>query len=342
MMRCLHKNGGIMPICVSTKDVIRKERLPYWSDLVGNILGRLEMISSQANSFNGAISYSQQACLPLATVASTPLQVLRPERFISGVKEDVFKINFHLKGQAVLHQAGQVTELQPGQWVIYDNTRPYELHFHSDYHQLLFLVPRQQLLNKIPKIDHLIAQPLSSQTSTGKVLFDTAHSILHESDLLHPSVASHMSNMLLDLLVLSLNEHANVRTPIPPPSTSCRLIQIKQFIEEHLQDPDLSVEMIAQRLYLSKRTLHTVFQNTNITISRYIWQRRLEKCYHALTTPQQANLSISQIAFSWGFNSSSHFSRLFKSQYGISARQYRLQQRDCTLSQNMFAPNQNH
>lgn len=330
-----------MPICLSTEDITAQERLPYWSDLVASILGRLEMVSPQADSFSGTISYSKQPCLPIATVASTQLQVLRPERFISDAKEDFFKVNFHLKGQAVLCQAGRVTELQPGQWVIYDNTRPYELHFHSDYHQLLFLVPRQQLLDRMATLDHLIAQPLSSQAGTGKVLFDTARSILQESDLLPPLVASHMSKMLFDLLILGLNEHASIEHR-PSLSARCRLIQVKQFIENNLHDPNLSVEMIAQALYLSKRTLHTVFNQTDMTISRYIWQRRLEKCYHALATPQQANRSISEIAFSWGFNSSSHFSRLFKTQYGISARQYRLQQRDCTLSQNSFALNQYH
>lgn len=340
-MRCLHENGGIMPICLSTEEVTRKERLPYWNDLVGNILGRLEMVSPQAHSFNGTISYSKQSCLPIATVASTQLQVLRPERFISDAKEDVFKVNFHLKGQAVLCQAGHVTALKPGQWVIYDNTRPYELHFHSDYQQLLFLVPRQQLLDQIATIDHLITRPLSSQAGTGKILFDTAHSILQQSDLLPPLVASHMSKMLLDLLILSLNERANTESTFIH-SIPSRLMQVKQFIEEHLQDPSLSVEMIAQALYLSKRTLHSLFHETEITISRYIWQRRLEKCYHALATPQHANRNISEIAFSWGFNSSSHFSRLFKSQYGISARQYRLQQKQCTLSQNTFALNQPH
>lgn len=328
-----------MPICLSTEHVTNKERLPYWNDLVANILGRLEMASPQAHSFSGTISYSQASSLPIATVASTQLQVLRPERFISDAKEDFFKINFHLKGQALLSQAGNAARLQPGQWVIYDNTRPYTLHFQSDYHQLLFLVPRQQLLSKISTIEPLLASPLSCQTGTGKVLFDTAHSILQESDQLSPLVAAHMSQMLFDLLILCLNEHPIMQNAAPLNARS-RLMQVKQFIEQHLHDPNLSVEMIAQALYLSKRTLHTLFQETNTTINRYIWQRRLEKCSQELLIPHQVKRSISDIAFSWGFNSSSHFSRLFKKQYGISARQYRQQQQNRTLSQKPFALNQ--
>jgi len=42
-----------------------------------------------------------------------------------------------------------------------------------------------------------------------------------------------------------------------------------------------------------------------------------------LASAAQRKRSITEIAFSWGFNSSPHFSRLFKERYGISPRRYR-------------------
>lgn len=54
-----------------------------------------------------------------------------------------------------------------------------------------------------------------------------------------------------------------------------------------------------------------------------IQQQRLEKCYQTLTSFNMKHLKISEIAFYWGFNNQSHFSRLFKKAYGVSPKQAR-------------------
>jgi AraC-like DNA-binding protein len=45
--------------------------------------------------------------------------------------------------------------------------------------------------------------------------------------------------------------------------------------------------------------------------------RRLQRCYDKLAAPEHATLSITEIAYSLGFNSSSHFSNLFRAQFGV-------------------------
>ena len=45
--------------------------------------------------------------------------------------------------------------------------------------------------------------------------------------------------------------------------------------------------------------------------------------YRELAEHGQSEKSISAIAFEWGFNSSAHFSRLFKSQVGVAPTSYR-------------------
>ncbi|MGO9397191.1 MAG: helix-turn-helix domain-containing protein [Xanthobacteraceae bacterium] len=60
------------------------------------------------------------------------------------------------------------------------------------------------------------------------------------------------------------------------------------------------------------------------SVSRYLWQRRLIRCTEALRDPSQAHRSITDVCFLYGFSSSSHFSRLFKDQFGVSPIQYRV------------------
>ena len=118
--------------------------------------------------------------------------------------------------------------------------------------------------------------------------------------------------------------HANLslRRSAQAPSSLLRA-RIKQYILAHLNDPDLSIDRIAAAMGCSKRYLHQVFAAEHVTIERHIWQQRIEHCCQALAEQGQSEKSISEIAFEWGFNSSAHFSRLFKSQVGVVPTSYR-------------------
>jgi AraC family transcriptional regulator, positive regulator of tynA and feaB len=88
------------------------------------------------------------------------------------------------------------------------------------------------------------------------------------------------------------------------------------FIHDHLRDPDLSIDQISMALGCSKRYLHMLFSDRGLTVSEYIWRARLLNCRQDLET--QCNKTITDVAFSWGFSSSSHFSRAFRKFFGIA------------------------
>ena len=79
-------------------------------------------------------------------------------------------------------------------------------------------------------------------------------------------------------------------------------------------------EQIAATLNCSKRYLHKVFEVEGVSISDYIWRLRLDHCREDLVNSACHAKSITDIAFSWGFNSSAHFSTAFKDRFGFSPR----------------------
>jgi AraC family transcriptional regulator, positive regulator of tynA and feaB len=58
-----------------------------------------------------------------------------------------------------------------------------------------------------------------------------------------------------------------------------------------------------------------LFSDRGMTVSDYIWQTRLQHCRQELET--QPGKTVTDVAFSWGFSSSSHFSRVFRKYFGI-------------------------
>ena len=171
-----------MPTLLSTDQINIKERPSYWNYLVSSVLGRLNTIPQKKEAFSGKITYSHLSSIPIAEVASSQLTVIRPEKYVQDPSEDFYKINFQMAGQATLSQQGRTADLRPGTWTIYDNTRPYELRFHSDYRQMLFLVPRSQLLNRLPTVDLFLARPLQNQSGMGRLLAQFVAGALQESD----------------------------------------------------------------------------------------------------------------------------------------------------------------
>ena len=93
--------------------------------------------------------------------------------------------------------------------------------------------------------------------------------------------------------------------------------RFKAWIEDHLTDPDLSLEKIAKNNGISLRHLHYLFRLTEMSASEWVWDRRLERCYDVLTRPELNNLSVTEVAYQLGFNSSSHFSTTFRRKFGI-------------------------
>ena len=99
--------------------------------------------------------------------------------------------------------------------------------------------------------------------------------------------------------------------------------RIRAFIDAHLADPELSPAQIAAACGISLRRLHRAFADTSWSVCGWIRHRRLEQCRQALLDPTQDRLSITQIAFRWGFNDAAHFSRSFRDAYEQTPRDAR-------------------
>ena len=56
---------------------------------------------------------------------------------------------------------------------------------------------------------------------------------------------------------------------------------------------------------------------------RWVWTERLKKIAKELGNPALSHLSVSSIAFDWGFSDAAHFSRAFKAAFGMTPRNFR-------------------
>ncbi len=84
---------------------------------------------------------------------------------------------------------------------------------------------------------------------------------------------------------------------------------------------DISLEQVANSVYLSSRYLSTIFKSeTGCTILEYITKQRMEKSRELLRT---GHMQIQDIAYTVGYNNVQSFIRFFKKHYNMTPVQYR-------------------
>lgn len=93
------------------------------------------------------------------------------------------------------------------------------------------------------------------------------------------------------------------------------------YIEEHLDDEELSIVSVAAHVYLNPVYFGRVFKNTfQMTFKKYLLQRRMEKAKHLL---EEGGGSIGDICEQVGINNPSYFSHLFKQYTGKLPSEYK-------------------
>ncbi len=319
-------DGHNKPITPHTQEHIINGSADEWNALVSSALGELETRPvDHRRTFNGRLAHRSLGDLICVNLRSNRLDVIRQERFISDAHEDFFKVNFNLAGTARLEQDGRHTLLNPGDWVVYDNTRPYRLSFGDDYQQLVLLVPRKHFLTKLPEVHQLTVEGQQTNSGLGRSAWSYLIGTAAHND-------SATASIVIDLILGSLLEN---KSTLPDffLSPAAKLVLIKQFIQHHLSDSNLDVEMICSHMHISRRYLHHLFAAENLSAGNYIWQCRLENSRLDLASSKANHLTTAEIGYRWGFSSNAHFSRRFKQAFGQSPTHFRAQTKRADLHQ---------
>jgi AraC-like DNA-binding protein len=108
--------------------------------------------------------------------------------------------------------------------------------------------------------------------------------------------------------------------PLLSPQDQQFLEQFREIVEQHLGDTEFTTTVAAATLGMSRMHLHRkVRALTGHSTHEHIQTMRLDKARAMLSQP----LSLVFIAHSFGFKSSSHFTKAFKKQFGGTPSAFR-------------------
>lgn len=305
----------------STRAVPAREQFSFWREAVCEAV--LNVVTEHpGDGFNGEITCSNFGDLRFAAFASTPHEVVRLKSHISRSSNAHYLVSLQRGGLSRMVQGDATCELYPGDIGIVDGTRPFRVEFLEQVDRVVAVIPHALMQSRAPWLEH---RPLN-RMPVGSALNGALRFYLERlsgpecgSDAEAAILTDNLCNIIALMTASTGPERASAQSRAILPGLDLMLTTMRQ----HLADPALSPKMLADRLRVSVRTVHKRFEEADLTFGQWVLDNRLLACRRALDDPRQEAFSVSQIAFGWGFNDLSHFSKAFKARFGVSPARYR-------------------
>lgn len=294
----------------STDLMPEQDRFDAWAERVRTLHMDWDLASPVASDYAARIRYRESGGVRLADVRCAAFEGQRDP-----VSDNSAMAGFQLQvsGRMTCQYRGEQFSVEPGDLFMWDSLEGGRFQSSGPHRQLSLMIP----LARVPKaVAEALRQgrPLSAKPGAGMFTIAAGHlrSITQELDSLNDDAVNATAAALLDMLDVALKPAVESTTG----QRQALLAEIQAYIIARLDDSRVSVSSIAAAHNVSVRTLHLVFSEAGTPVARWIRQQRLERCRRELVSAS-AGTTVTDVAFRWGFSDTSHFSRVFKQEYGV-------------------------
>jgi AraC-like DNA-binding protein len=172
---------------------------------------------------------------------------------------------------------------------------------------------------RLAPTEELFQRAAAEAERRGAKLNETARGAFFETPVVSKRKFDAVSKLLeifsghLSMIVNQLSLQAKIDEPL-------LVVRTRLYIQEHYQE-DISLGVVSTVVHTNRFSLCKAFHKfTGLTFTEYINRTRIEEAKRLFLNP---NFNISEIGFGAGFQSLTHFNRMFKKFMGESPSKYR-------------------
>lgn len=302
-----------------------REQFDYWrEELCHNFVEMAPERFETGKTFSGRISQQNLDAISISRVTADGHCVNRTRHEISRSSEECFFANLQLAGRGRTRQGGIEILSKPGDLVLVNACNPYDIAHNEAFDLISVKVPHSLLVNRLELKRSALVPHIAAERGYGTVLRSYTMSILNELDTEFIDSAPFLAENLVSLIASALNaSETSIGSAKLGHQQYSRLQAILGYVNLNLADPLLDLCVVSQHFRLSPRYVQKLFAATGSTFSRTVLHWRLDRVAGCLRSSEYSGRTLTEIAFAWGFNDFSYFSRTFKSRFEITARDYR-------------------
>jgi AraC-like DNA-binding protein len=297
--------------------------LNSWRTAIAETVVPLSISEYGGTPFLGRFRRTSVGQVGLFEMQTTAHTVRRTPELITADQPVFYKMSLQLEGRAELQQDGRTAVLSPGDIAVYDTHRPYTLSFPEPSRAMIMIFPQAMVELSPHELSRLTAVRFCAEEGLARMISPFFTELIHNLDQLSGGYGSRLVHSALDLMVTMLSKELHRQDQSGHGSSHRLSWQIRQYILRNLSDESLTPSTIATAHFISVRYLYTLFAEDEHTVSAWIRSQRLAHIRRDLTDPLLAHRPVSWIAGRWGLHDAAHFSRLFKSEHGVSPSAYR-------------------
>jgi AraC-like DNA-binding protein len=307
-------------ITTSTMDPPYRSR--NWHEAIAATYFPLDLQFAEPDRFSGDLSIWQVGDFSLSHNVSASLMYRRLQRHLSAERAEQFLVTVPARSEVLFAQGGKEIRCRPGGFFLERSHEPYEFS-HSELAEMWVIkIEAKALAGRIRSPDRFCSVQFDAKNGAGGLFTDMLHLIPARFDTMSAEARSMVGGHLIDLLVLSIQGDERTLTSGTSTVRVAHLSRIESFARRNLSRADLDPDLIARACGISTRYLHELFRDTNQTIGQWIRDQRLEACHAKLRDPAN-RLTVTEIAYRFGFNDHAQFSRAFRSHFGMSPKELR-------------------
>lgn len=305
----------------STDDVVGRQALRYWSEVVAEDLIGCVIDADAGEGFSASLRSYAFGQTDLHFVHSSPSDIRRTRDCIARAKNERYYLIHHRKAHVTVEQHGRVALVGPGDCVLVSGRAPYRINHTEPMEGMSLAIPADLLLGWLPEPDLVTARTLHGDQGWGHSLAATLTNFQASA----PAELALATSVVVDQILAHLAIAAGATDTSTTRHQRTLLNRLANTLSDRFCEPDLDPSRLAEEHGLSKRYVHMIFAKAGTSFCRELEKIRLERAKRLLEDRRFNGIDIMEIALRCGFRDSSGFSKRFRDRYGAPPSLYRRQ-----------------
>lgn len=290
-------------------------RAVEWSRAIADTYFPLQLTFRDPARFSGHLERRRMGQVSLSRLTTGPLQYERHPHHISHTDHEEYLLTVPRRGPVAFRQLGRDVRCDPGGFILERGDEPYRFSYAEANELCVLKIPKAALAERLRSPDRFCAQVIDARSGLPRLLTGMMAELQSLAGT-EAQAASVLGRQVVEMLALALDDRADRDGDARSSVRASHLRRAERVIRQSLSDPALSPDLVAETCGISKRYLHDLFGDTDKTVAQFIRQERLFAARDAISSSR--TLSLAEIAYRFGFSDQAQFSRLFKTQFGMT------------------------